>query len=190
MRPRIHLRIAYGVVVVGFTAQIVVRIHLVVSAWVAAVGGAVVDARQRAFAADQDFLADLLFNAKDVDQFQESIILLRGRFKALLHGRINAELRRDGGGGDAVQLRLTGNVAVKVPAGGVSHVRFLSLWISVVSELRVSAAVRWLALAEIAVRPFKLLAQRGKVSGQLLDGGFVLLAFLFGGAELLAKINL
>lgn len=78
MRPRIHLRVADGVVVVGFTAQIVVRIHLVVSAGIAAVGGAVVDARQRAFAADQDFLADLLFNAKDVDQFQENIILLRG----------------------------------------------------------------------------------------------------------------
>jgi hypothetical protein len=46
------------------------------------------------------------------------------------------------------------------------------------------------ALAEIAVRPFKLLAQCGKVSGQLLDGGLVLLAFLFGSTELLAKINL
>jgi hypothetical protein len=49
---------------------------------------------------------------------------------------------------------------------------------------------RWRALAEIAVRPFKLLAQCGKVSGQLLDGGLVLLAFLFGSTELLAKINL
>ena len=65
MRPRIHLRVAYGVVVVGFAAQIVVRIHLVVSAGIAAVGGAVVDARQRAFAADQDFLPDLLFNASE-----------------------------------------------------------------------------------------------------------------------------
>nr|DAG10705.1 MAG TPA: hypothetical protein [Caudoviricetes sp.] len=190
MRPRIHLRVADGVVVVGFTAQIVVRIHLVVSAGIAAVGCAVVDARQRAFAADQDFLADLLFHAKDVNQLQKGIILLCGGFKALLHGRVNAELCRNGGGADAVKLRLAGNVAVKQLTGRVSHVRDLSLWISVVSELRVIAAACCRALAEIAVRPFKLLAQRGKIGSQLLDSGFVLLALLFGSTELLAKINL
>ena len=57
-------------------------------------------------------------------------------------------------------------------------------------ELRIRAAVRWLALAEIAVRPFKLLAQRGKVGGQLLDGGFVLLALQFSGVELVNLFRL
>nr|DAT51497.1 MAG TPA: hypothetical protein [Caudoviricetes sp.] len=190
MRPRIHLCITYGIVVVSFAAQIVVRVHLVVSAGITTVGGAVVDACQRAFAADQDLLTDLLFHAKDVNQLQKCIILLCGRFKALLYSRVNAELCRNGGGADAVKLRLAGNVAVKQLTGRVSHVRDLSLWISVVSELRAVAAACCRALAKIAVRPFKLLAQCGQVSGQFLDGGLVLLAFLFGSTELLAKINL
>ena len=78
MGPRIHLRVVDGVVVVGLTAQIAVRVHFVVSDRVAAVGGAVVDARQWAFAANQDFLADLFINAKDVNLPQKSVILLRG----------------------------------------------------------------------------------------------------------------
>jgi hypothetical protein len=67
-------------------------------------------------------------------------------------------------------------------------VRDLSLWISVVSELRVApppAAGRWLKLPSVlqaagAVR---------QVGGQLLDGGLVLLALLLGSAELLKLIN-
>ena len=67
--------------------------------------------------------------------------------------------------------------------------RVLSLWISVVSELRAVAAASWRALAEVAVRPSSCW-RSAAVSGQLLDGGLILLAFLFGSAELLAKINL
>lgn len=52
------------------------------------------------------------------------------------------------------------------------------------------AAASRRALAEIAVSAFQLLTQCGKVGGQFLDGDFVLLALLFGSAELLAKINL
>lgn len=65
---------------------------------VATTGNTVVYASHRAFAADQDFLADLLVYAKHINFAQERIILLCGLFKALLTRRIYGKFCSDSGG--------------------------------------------------------------------------------------------
>ncbi len=61
-------------------------------------GGAGFIGSHRAFAADQDFLTDLLVDAKHVNFAQERIILLCGLLKALLTRRIYGEFCSNGGG--------------------------------------------------------------------------------------------
>ena len=97
MRPGVQLLIADAVVVVDLAAHVVVRLHFAVIGRVAARGGAVVHTGQRAFAADQHFLADLLGHAEDVNLAQERVAFLRGGFQLLLHRRIDSEFCCDGG---------------------------------------------------------------------------------------------
>ena len=69
-----------------------------IRAWVATAGDAVVYASHRAFAADQDFLTDLLVDAKHVNFAQERIILLCGLLQTLLTCRIYSEFCSNSGG--------------------------------------------------------------------------------------------
>ena len=66
-----------------------------VSTWITTVGGAVVNASHRTFAANQHFLTNLLVNAKHVNFAQERITLLCGLLQALLTRRVYRKFRSD-----------------------------------------------------------------------------------------------